>query len=229
MKIILLLILAFIATTANAQSELEKSCSKFYERTPALNYYRQFLTPDFCFISVTPQDTISMIFRSYLFSNTGAFMVFNSYGHGEDAKNTGARVYYFFPRTNIPERKLAGNKLSIQTSSPTAIINFNGKTGEIESMNNSNFSVASQINAQNQGGVEIKTHKGLMLDVGFAQGHDPSLDKARIVKFQDHLGTQCTMRADEIFTYVNGDALLPTDTEMKVFLSSRCPTLKLLF
>lgn len=214
-------------------SDLEKTCTYFHESGPGLQYYRQFFSPNTCYLDLQPTQYEKMKFRAYLFSNTGLFMVFNSYNESEDSSATGARVFYFFPRNKAPERIVQGSILKIFSSDPKSVFSFDLNKGIFTGLSVNgkiaDIFVDPDIHAKNNGGVEIKNYKGLMLDLGFALGQDPAMVKDRKVKFIDSNQIQCILKNREIFKYIGSDYefIHASDAELKVFLQKRCPELTL--
>ncbi len=192
---------------------------------------RQYSTPDWCMLSVDPAEVSTFVYRSFLVTSDGILMVFNSYGEGNDSLFTGAREFYFFPRTSVPDGKVSGNILSVKAANPKAIFYFDTRTDKLVKMANGEIVEDPQVNANNNGGVEIKSFKGLMLDVGFALGHDPAMDRNRNVSFRDEAGQVCTLKATDVFRYPSGDVkfAFPTDAGLKIYLAKKCPHLKISF
>lgn len=232
------LFLCVLSTGVAAGAKMKEDCTEFYEKAGAIRYYRQYFAPSSCYVSLGPQNTSNMIYRTYLATQDGLLMVFNSFGPGGN-EMTGARSYYFFPRVRLPNAELSDVKapgvtsraavVSLHTANDKASAVFDAESGDLVSVGGAKVRVDPQIHPGNSGGVEIKDFEGLMLDLGFARAHDPVEEKNRVVYFQDHLGNRCGLKVSEIFKYSSGDVILPGDGEIKALLGSRCPQLKLLF
>jgi hypothetical protein len=186
-----------------------------------------------CFISVHPRDSyVDLIYRDYLLTNKGLLMVFNSYGHGESHLTTGAREFYFFPRSDMSPQfsyNQNSNEVRVKFSDRLSFV-FDGKTAQIKSLSQGSVSVASDVNKNNQGGVEIQSFNGLWLDVGFAMGQSPSEKGNMLSKFTDENGQTCSVKNKDIFQYINGDVEFRfSDADLKIFLKRICPKLQVSF
>jgi hypothetical protein len=215
-------------------SDLDKSCSYFHESGPGLQYYRQFFKPNSCYLDLQPTQYENMKYRGFLFSNKGLFMVFNSFNESDNSSATGARVFYFFPRKNNPDRKVDNSNLIISSAAPWVEFSFDLNNGNLIQISANgkiaDIKVDKKISPDNAGGVEILKFAGLRLDLGFALGYDPALEKYRDVQFIDQNENSCTVENQEIFNYINnGDYEFKhsTDSELKIFLQKRCPNLTL--
>jgi hypothetical protein len=158
-------------------------------------------------------------------------MVFNSYGEGTPSDTTGARVFYFLPRNQNPDRQVKDGNLWIKTSATGTALEFNGLTGRLQGISSTfglgQISEDAKVSKFNQGGVEIKNYPGLLLDAGFALGHDPTSDPKQKVILTGKNQVRCELRNSEVFSYAGGDEfrLSRTDEDFKTFLKERCPGL----
>ena len=77
-------------------------CRDVFQTHGKMKFARQFFTnPDACFLSVNPDYSPDLIYRNFIFRETGKLLVFNSYGPGDQSIMTGARVFYFFPLQHL--------------------------------------------------------------------------------------------------------------------------------
>lgn len=195
----------------------------------AYSYHRQNSGPN-CYLSVHPMQTQDLIYRDYLFSDSGVFMVFNSYGEGPNSETTAARVFYIFPRNQMPDIEIKNESIIVKTAHSKSSFEFSKKSTEIINFSNGKVSQDPKVHPNNKGGVEISSQSVLILDVGFTVGKDPSEDPNRISTFSDGKNT-CRVKNSTIFRYEeDGNVELKfTDSELKRFLSQTCPQLKINF
>jgi hypothetical protein len=97
MQILLVLSILIFGFTALADGA---ECTRLITHHENTQISRDYWTDsETCFSSVHPRDAYTnLIYRDYLITSEGLLMVFNSYGPGDNAKTTGAREFYFFPR-----------------------------------------------------------------------------------------------------------------------------------
>ncbi len=186
-----------------------------------------------CFVSVHPRDSyVDLIYRDYLITNKGLLMVFNSYGPGESHLTTGAREFYFFPRSQLSPQfsyDQQENEMKLKFSDSLSFV-FDAKTAQIKALSEGSLSVAGEVNKNNRGGVEVHSFNGLWLDVGFAMGQSPSEKGHATSKFTDENGKTCAVKNKDIFEYVDGDVEFKfNDADLKIFLKKSCPQLQVSF
>lgn len=222
--IFLLLISSSIFSFANDNSV----CRDMREYHGGFKYARQFFAPETCYLTVKKDYVPDMVYRSLIFRETGALMVFNSFGNGPENTHTGARVFYFFPRQQIPSFHALQDSVEVTTSHKGFTLYFDLQTGKILSATNAQIKEYADVEPSNQGGIEIPTFQGLILDSGFTMGSDPTSDFSRSSTFRDENNQTCTVKNSDIFSKnSSGDISFKfTDMGLKKFLSSRCPGIK---
>ena len=187
-----------------------------------------------CFLSVHPRNGYTnLLYRDYLMTNHGLFMVFNSYGPGETSKTTGAREFYFFPRQE--EKTLEAiydegrQEVTVKVTDDLFFV-FDSKTAQIKGLSKGSVSVDPDVNKNNAGGVEIKSFDGLWLDVGFSMGHSPS-ERAKFKStFTDNFGRTCGVVNKNIFDYADDDVRFKwNDQDLKKYLAGVCSNLNVGF
>jgi hypothetical protein len=183
---------------------------------------------DTCWLSITADWEPSGFYRSFLFDEHGYIMIFNSLGWGDESSTTGAREYVFFPRSH-------GLDYILQTSMVTfklpngAELDYDGKALRISQARGIHVSEDPNINAKNNGGVELKPQSGLMVDFGFKLGSAPMGNRKGTAKIVDSKGRVCQVNNNELLIWSNsGDPYVKfrTDAEFFQFVSTRCPTLQ---
>lgn len=181
-----------------------------------------------CFVSISPVDTMSMVYRSYAVFSDGMFMVFNSFGPGESPSEwTGAREFHFFPRLGPGELRIdpAGPTVAVKLTDG-GVIEFDPATAQPRAVDRGAVTVAGAVDRGNKGGVEFPSYAGLMLDSGYRQGELPSMKPDAESVFRDAAGTACAVKNREVFSYADGDRSLKfDDAALKTFLKRRCPRL----
>lgn len=153
-------------------------------------------------------------------------MVFNSYGPEDNSAATGARVYYFFPRTRLPDILVQGDFVTVQTATPGVDFTFSRTTGLMTNFSAGNF-IEEPVAPTNSGGIQLQLSRGLMLDVGYARGYDPSTKPTASSVFYDGFMHKCSVKNSMLFKYLpDGDIVFNmSDLDLDVFLKRQCPQL----
>ncbi len=183
-----------------------------------------------CWLNVGEDFPPELIFRSYLITDSGSMMVFNSYGKEDTPGMTGARVFHFFPRTVEPDVVDTGTYLLVKTPNPSVVLKMERQHGRLLGLVRGVLKEAKEINRENNGGLEFKKiASGIMLDSGFNLDSDPTSDKDRTSIFRDRDGKSCTVKNHEVFIYPDDSDNLTfkftTDKGLSAFLKQRCPAL----
>jgi hypothetical protein len=203
------------------------ACTPHSTITKTVQAERAALADQSCSISIRPVNTPHLIYREFIAGDSGLFMVFNSFGDGNQDQFTGAREFYFFPRAQQIDFSVdpRSQDISLRFSNGDEF-DFDARTAGLKSMGRGKISVDSKINGANQGGVEISTYKGLWLDLGFAVGHSPSQEPDRTGVFHLLNGTICTAPIKDIFMITDTDSVLRfSDAQLEIYLSQNCPAL----
>lgn len=194
--------------------------------------YSDALNSGMCFVSVQPNNSTGLIYRNYGIFSDGLFMVFNSFGDSENtSKDTGAREFYFFPRSVVPTLQIdpAGPSVSV-TMADGGTVTFDPATAQPRSTDRGTVTVAGTVDRANKGGVEFPSYAGLMLDAGFRMGELPSGKPNGEAAFRDAGGRTCKVKNNEVYAYADGDRTFKfDDAALKAFLAARCPTLSVSF
>jgi hypothetical protein len=217
-----------LSSAAFAARPAPEACTDFHVRHGAFHFQRLSSSDGSCFLTADPFDVGDFFYRSYLLSNDGLFMVFNSYGQGENSTSSGARVYYFFPRKSLPELMETDGKSFLQFATPGIEMILSQSETKILGFYGAEFKEDPKVNSDNKGGLEITKAKTLYMDAGFALGHDVTTERNSKSTFHDTRGESCEVLNKEVFSYTaDGDTNFKfTDSELKEFLKTRCPRLK---
>lgn len=217
MSIILNIFFIFSVSFANETTKCQNSFEKVVNTQIQQQYFSK---SNECWMSVKSADNISMLYRSFLFTENGLLMVFNSYGDGDVAKDTGAREYYLFPRLLHPSYKISSDNLSLNLSNNKMLI-FNAQNASPQFFDGVDFDLDPKVSPDNNGGFEIKKYNGVYIDVGFSLGRSPSSHQQNYSVIKDSNNKTCTVKNIEIFKYSgSGDTELKfkNDKDFKVFL-----------
>ena len=184
-----------------------------------------------CWLEVSPDLPPKLIYRDYLITDKGLMMIFNSYGEGPDSEMTGARVLFFFPRTEIPDVDRSGPDFVIHTASPNVVLHMDRKSAKLLGMEHGKVVEDPQVIPTNKGGVEFSNLNTVWMDSGFGHGHDPTSEKTHSSIFHGANGKSCTVKNTEVFDYVGNEVNLKfsTDAEVAKFVKTRCPQLTVNF
>lgn len=227
MKQFLAFIALFAAHTLLAQDEIRVGCEDKLTRIGPFQY-QQLPTGGQCFLSVHVTETADLIYRSFLFTSEGDLMVFNSYGFGNSASDSGARMYTFFPRKKLPMFTEKTEEVEVRTANPQVSFSFSKTKVALTGSRGATFFEDFNVTPYNKGGLEVKIQKGILLDAGFSLGMDPRANKKGRSKFTDGKGNECTFNNTELFSVSEeGDVLFKrTDQELKELLNKTCPQIQ---
>lgn len=184
-------------------------------------------------------------FRSHLFTSDGLYLIFNNFGPGPEATETGARTYWFFPRQRQPNFVIhPEGEVEVQLPTSANLI-FDADRVHLVAASEMEIQEAEDIVKGNNGGVEVLHYSGLWLDNGFHLGEVAYTRPRAQSTFHDHRGQSCTVTNSDLFTYEydqapNGDTVLVGvyfkfhwaengDARLKGFLSEHCPNLEITF
>lgn len=231
MKLVSLIFLGlgFSLSSTGAGAADATTCPDRLERHGSIQLQQSLSNNNVCFVSVGNFKTEGGIYRNYLFTSDGELMVFNSYGWGEDSDSTGAREYFFFPRTadlsfnwNTQSRQLEITAVSGDQ------FFFGYEDAQLASMSKAQVKLAPEVNKTNKGGVEILKYQGLLMDGGFRIGSAPTSNRGGSSTFRDAAGASCTVKNTALFKYESdGDLFFKyTDKELSVFLKRVCSKLQ---
>jgi hypothetical protein len=222
---------ASLSTLVSFQSKASLNCTEYLRRQGSFSFNRLETNDGNCILSVDPfNPPASFIYRSFLLGADGSLMVFNSYGTGEAPDQTGARVFYFFPRNTAPDVSLEANYSKAQSATSGLSIFLSLDQHRMAGMTGGDVIEASRVSPTNSGGVEFQNLKFLYLDAGFHLGEDPTGIPTATSKFIDTGKRSCSVKNSEIFKYVDQNPIFKfSDSELKVFLAKRCPSLKVNF
>lgn len=184
-----------------------------------------------CFLTVTSFKKPTMVYRDYLFSSDGVFLVFNSLNEEDNTDSTAAREFYFFPRLTLAPTynwNEAERRLEVTASNGDNFY-FDYETAQITGTGRGQVIISPEVKKENRGGVEILNYKGLILDAGFALGHSPTSVSSGPAVFYGQNGNQCHLLIRELFEMkASQDVVFKfSDADLVPFLRSRCPQLQL--
>lgn len=226
----LFVILMSLGVWSSAHAAVPASCTDKYEIFDGTQVQMQ-PSSSSCLLSVHPRDSyVNLVYRDFLFDSDGLFMVFNSFGQGDESKMTAAREYSFFPRRN-GDMSYTYDK----TSKKLFVTAPSGKVFTFETVHASLVDIAgtrivqhAEVNAQNGGGIDVVGNDGLMMDGGFTIGKSPAEDPENKVTFKDAQGHSCQLVNADIYNYTtDGDnSLKYDDAQLKSFLGKHCPNLQ---
>jgi hypothetical protein len=184
-----------------------------------------------CYVSLQPRNIEGLFYRDYLISSQGLLMVFNSYGDGPSSQSTGAREFYFFPRSAIADLEIKiseSNQIQVMLASGRWAT-FSSKIADLSEIESGTITRDPNIHKQNRGGIEITSYDGLTLDAGFTIGKSPTDDLNRRSTFRDARGKTCLIQNRLIFDKVDVNSILKSDAEISRILKKQCPSLRVDF
>lgn len=203
-------------------------CEYVLQRAGAVMISRHYVkSTQTCYVSIRPFTIKNLTYRSFLFTNDGMLMVFNSYGPGSVVETTGARTFYMFPRqTDYPQLEILENGyVLVRTQSQHEFI-FNAESFKIDAVSDAAFTEDLNVSKTNKGGLELQLNRGLLLDLGFIMGQNPAEIPNRSVFFKDRNQKSCVIKNKDVFNYRDDDVYLDmTDAQLKTKLQRQCTKL----
>lgn len=183
-----------------------------------------------CYLVVNSRDNYKMIYRDFLFNGQGLFMIFDSFGPGDESTMTAAREFYLFPRLEnqgLSYKYDAGSKTIAVTTPFGKVFTFDTQKTILKSISGSEVAIDHNVKPDRRGGLEFTKNDGLFLDVGYKVGQSPSQNPDNKIVFKDSQKRSCVVTNADVFDYTaNQDAVLKfTDSQLRTFLKSRCPGL----
>lgn len=177
-----------------------------------------------CYISVGSRKINDLIYRNYLITSDGQLMVFNSFGDGPSSTHTGARVFYFYPKLTKLDLNIVNDDVEVTTVSGHKLT-FDHVQIDLTEITDGQVQVATEVNPNNEGGVEFELDRSYLLDMGFKLGNTPAWDLTRSSTFKNSHGDTCTFKNRELF-YKANDEVYPRytdDNKLKSVIRSKCP------
>lgn len=231
MKSIFLVLLGLgLSLSTNSASAADMTtCPDKVERRGSIQIQQYLTRNNVCFFSVGNHKTLGGIYRNYLFTSDGEFMIFNSYGWGDDSSSTGAREYFFFPRTSSIAYNWNDESRQLEVSSASGDkFFFDYDEAQLVSMDKGQVRIAEEVRKDNKGGVEILSYQGLLMDGGFKIGSAPTSNRNGASVFKDATGGTCTLKNSSIFKYESdGNSFIKfNDAELTAYLKKTCSRLK---
>lgn len=199
---LILFTLSLISSAAVAQAKFTgQDCNKGSQDTPDSTSVSLLKTQvQKCMVWTSPINKPEMIYRDFIFDERGIFTIFVSVTGDDDNKFTGKRAFMFFPRVQEPSYKIEGDKITVELASRKHVV-LSAKTAGIISIEDATIEIAEKINLENNGGVEIKSYKGLYLDFGWELGHAAYFNPKRTSTFKDAHGKSCPVANTDLFKY----------------------------
>lgn len=227
MKILGILLLgALISFMAQAEIPVQE-CSDYAKNLTSFRIHRFLDSQEKCWLSVNPIKTNNMVYRSYVLTTEGTFLVFNSIDPENHGVTDGARTYMIFPRNQLPTVMDFPDYDLLVTPTKGIEIYLSKTEPRIIGMKGGHITEDPKVNPYNKGGLEFKNVQALLLDGGWRNFGDPFGLPNRKSTFTDKNGNSCQVTNKEIFKYdSDGDTIFRfTDKELRDFLKVKCPKL----
>ncbi len=189
--------------------------------------YADGLASGLCYVSIQPNNSTDLVYRSLAFFSGGLMMVFSSYGAGDDPALTSAREFWFFPRLAAPTVAADAAAGTIAVTLPDGgVATIDPATAQLSALDRGTVRVEPRVDPALRGGVEIPSYRGLILDAGYRRGESPSGRPAASSTFRDAQGHSCAVKNSELWTYSGGEHYFKMDdAALSAWLKTRCPGL----
>ncbi len=231
--------ISFLFIVLCLQTAHSSDCVDLYQSKRNIQVQQIKSIDDICFLSVSPKNAyIDLVYRSYVFSDRGSLLVFNSFGDGDspsynENELTGAKEFYFFPRLQKSQSfswdsDVASNKDYLKIDSNHYFnMKIDTETGLIASVDQADIKIDAEVRPDNQGGVRISPKSGLIYELPFTKGQAPSSQPSIRGVFIDSDGVKCKVKVGELFNKdSNGETYFKmNDHVLKQFLKVKCPKL----
>ncbi len=176
-----------------------------------------------CYFGIHPRDAFeTLIYRDYLLTDDGLFMVFNSFSAELKAPSDGAREFYFLPSEFTGfEWKVEGEYLVV-TGFEDRILKFSLKTAQLKFISGAEVKLAEKVSADNKGGLEILNPQFVLIDAGFKFGDSPSADKSKSSVFTNSTKQKCTVKNAKVYDYADESAYLKDLESLRAAVEATC-------
>lgn len=175
-----------------------------------------------CYLSIHPRDAFeTLVYRDYLLTNDGLFMVFNSYA--ENGPNAdGAREFFFLTNEFKGfQWKTEGDSL-IVTGFADKTLKVSLKTSQITEISGAQVAIAEKVLPNNRGGFEILKADVLVIDAGFKMGDSPSNSKSSRSIIKNPKQQSCTLKNTQVYDYTEDNSYLKALTQLRSAASGSC-------
>lgn len=219
-----LLILSFLFSVS--AFSFENACHSNVEYLENMRIQTGQFSSNNCYVSISPRKTAGMFYRTYLFTSTGKFLIFNSFGSGPSKTHSGAREYNFFKRDHNLGYQILDTTVDLSLPNGDTLV-FNKELALPVSVGRGVLEYDPVVTPENNGGVEIFNYKGLLMDFGFQMGMSPSWYLNRKVKIIDEQSNTCSIVNSEILYKKNSDIhwKYSSDASLFKYLKKRCTTI----
>ena len=183
---------------------------------------------DKCSVRVSPRDVLAPS-RSLTYGSDGRIMAFDMYlpadargqpigpEHPDYEARSGfthvsaARVFWLFPRERSLQVRVDRDALTVRLPSGAQVL-YSAEEGRV--ITATGLAVEEKPVARgNEGGVELSSFTGLLLDAGYQVGSDPTTRAEDTSAFVDRRGSRCEVKNARLFRYVKGEPFLRFDTD----------------
>ena len=163
-------------------------------------FNRLFTMADGCLIQVTPLEKRGLVYREYVFSESGQMLIANSVD-GPVETSLSYRVYLLLPSGIVPMMKLEGDRMVITMANGSRAA-FRGDYPFIDEIS-SDLRIQEEpaIDMAPGGHFEIVRSNGVVLDTGWALGNRAYKDPKGVSVFKRPGQPDCKVANDSIFAY----------------------------
>jgi len=164
-----------------------------------------------------------MVYRSFLLTDDGLLMVFNSYSGQFDDKSDGAREFFFYTKSfNGFEWFVEGENLIVKAFDQRTF-KVLLKTAQLQEISGGKVKVADKVSPDNAGGLEVLNFENIYLDAGFRLGGSPSLDPQAKTIVKNPQGQSCVIPNGKAYEYLAGSAHLKPKADLQKAVAVYCP------
>lgn len=208
-----------------AQEELLQNCPDVVQSFSNIQIQQLFSSSGKrCYLRIHPRDAVNdLIYRDYLLTNDGLFLVFNSFSKDFSNTSDGAREFFFYQQTFNGFSWLVEDSSLILNGFGKKIFKFSLKTAQLESLSDAVIQVADKVIPENRGGVEILQNAEPFIDAGFQLGQPPSSNRKNKSVLRNSKNDVCTLLNTRIFDYTNDTVYLKPLTQVQKAFTEKCP------
>lgn len=220
MKTLLLIALSIVSITAQALPGDDCPGAQILFGRWAFN--RQFTKADGCLVQATPIEKRQLVYREYVFDQSGRFLIFDS-TDGPFETATSQHNYFILPAKYVPSMEIDGEQMIVTSASGTRFA-FSKESPEIVNVSDDIVITATSSTVRN--------YTGILLDTGRKVGTRAYRNKTGISHFSKNGRKICSIRNAELFAYADpltGEEYYqpifryPEPGRIEAFLSQRCP------
>lgn len=164
-----------------------------------LAFNRQFTVADGCLVQVTPIDKNGLVYREYVFDESGRLMVFNSVD-GPYETATSQKSLFLLPVAAPPFMRIEGDRMVVTAANGSRFFFARDSAFVQGSSEDLEIAESQKVDLSSGGNFEVKS-SGILLDAGWAIGDRSYRNELADSRFLKAGHDSCVVKNSEIFAF----------------------------